>query len=82
MVVTLRPFDAWGAPLGSAQHGQPSDLDTHVPLILWGRGILAGTYDQRVNTVDIAPTLARLLGLSPFSLLDGRVLKEALEPPR
>ncbi len=82
MVVTLRPFDAWGAPLGSAQHGQPSDLDTHVPLILWGRGILAGTYDQRANTVDIAPTLAWMLGLSPFSLLDGRVLKEALEPPR
>ncbi len=82
LVVTLRPFDAWGVPLGIAQHGQPSDLDAHVPLILWGRGIQGGTYDQRANTVDIAPTLAQLLGLSPFSLLDGRVLKEALEPAR
>jgi len=82
LVVTLRPFDAWSGPLPIAQHGQPSDLDTHVPLILWGRGIQHGTYDKRANTVDIAPTLAQLLGLSPFSLLDGRVLKEALEPPR
>ena len=82
MVVTLRPFDAWSSPFAIAQHGQPSDLDAHVPLILWGRGIQRGTYEQRANTVDIAPTLAQLLGLSPFSLLDGRVLKEALEPAR
>ena len=82
MVVTLRPFDAWSFPVPIAQHGQPSDLDAHVPLILWGRGIQRGTYDQRASTVDIAPTLAQLLRLSPLSLLDGRVLKEALEPPR
>ena len=63
LVVTLRPFDAWSVPLPIAQHGQPSDLDTHVPLILWGRGIQHGTYDKRANTVDIAPTLAQLLGL-------------------
>jgi hypothetical protein len=82
LVVSLRPFDAWGSASGIAQHGQPSDLDAHVPLILWGRGIQRGAYDKRANTVDIAPTLAQLLGLSPFSLLDGRVLKEGLEPTR
>jgi arylsulfatase A-like enzyme len=54
-------------------------LDAHVPLILWGEGIRRGTYGRRVSTVDIAPTLARLLELTPAEPLDGRVLTEALE---
>ena len=77
LTVTLQPFCAWDTER-IAEHGQPSELDTHVPLILWGRGVKPGRYAQRANTVDIAPTLARLLGVSPLSLLDGRVLAEAL----
>src|SRR6266516_1607464 len=61
-----------------ATHGQPTELDAHVPLILWGPGIRRGVYGGRVNTVDIAPTLARLLDLTPAEPLDGRVLTEAL----
>jgi len=34
-----------------------------------------------VSTVDIAPTLARLLGLTPAEPVDGRVLTEAIAPP-
>jgi len=79
LVVTLQPFSVW-MPDSIAEHGQPSELDSHVPLILWGRGIRPGRYWRRANTVDIAPTLARLLGISPLSLLDGRVLTEALAP--
>ncbi|HET7790986.1 MAG TPA: alkaline phosphatase family protein [Gemmatimonadales bacterium] len=79
LMVTLHDFDIWGsAPI--AEHGQPSDVDAHVPLILWGKGVRKGVYAARANAVDIAPTLARLLGLTPFSLLDGRVLTEAIEP--
>jgi predicted AlkP superfamily pyrophosphatase or phosphodiesterase len=81
LVVTLRPYCVWssgGAPV--AMHGQPSDLDAHVPLILWGRGIRAGVHSRRVSEVDVAPTLARLLGLTPAELVDGRVLVEAIEP--
>jgi arylsulfatase A-like enzyme len=81
LTVTLKEFNSWGSP-GIAQHGQPSEADAHVPLILWGRGILRGSYAARANTVDVAPTLARLLGLTPFSLLDGRVLKEAVDAAR
>jgi hypothetical protein len=81
LVVTLRPYCIWGsADTPIATHGQPSELDTHVPLVFWGRGIRRGVYHARVNTVDIAPTLARLLGLTPAERLDGRVLTEALEP--
>jgi hypothetical protein len=79
LVLTLKPYSIWGVPnLAIAMHGQPSDLDAHVPLIFWGSGIRQGTYGERVNTVDIAPTLARLLGLTPAEPLDGRVLAAAL----
>ncbi|HYL21548.1 MAG TPA: alkaline phosphatase family protein [Gemmatimonadales bacterium] len=79
LVVTLKPYSIWGYPnLPIAMHGQPTDLDAHVPLILMGSGVLRGTYERRVSTVDIAPTLARLLDLTPAEPLDGRVLVEAL----
>jgi predicted AlkP superfamily pyrophosphatase or phosphodiesterase len=79
LVVTLKPYSIWSYPnLITATHGQPTDLDAHVPLILWGSGIRRGVYGGRVSTVDIAPTLARLLGLTPAEPLDGRVLTEAL----
>jgi len=65
-----------------AAHGQPSDIDAHVPLILWGRALRRGVYQARVASVDIAPKLARLLGLSPAEPLDGRVLTEAIASPK
>ena len=79
LVVTLKPYSIWGYPnLPIAMHGQPTDLDAHVPLIFLGSEIQRGTYDRRVSTVDIAPTLARLLDLTPAEPLDGHVLAEAL----
>ncbi|HEY6223463.1 MAG TPA: alkaline phosphatase family protein [Gemmatimonadales bacterium] len=81
LVVTLADWNAWELPgvPPIAMHGQPSDLDAHVPLIFWGQGMRGGIYGARANTVDIAPTLARLLGLSPLSVVDGRVLSEAVD---
>ena len=79
LVATLEPYSVWGGAL-IAEHGQPSDLDAQVPFILWGGGgrIRRGVYRARANTVDIAPTLARLLRVRPLEQLDGRVLVEAL----
>jgi len=81
LVVTLKPYSIWTYEnLPIAMHGQPTDLDAHVPLILWGRGVRRGVYETRVATVDIAPTLASLLQLTPAEPLDGHPLTEALEP--
>ena len=77
LVVTLREPFVWETEQ-LAEHGQPSDNDAHVPLILVGRAFKPGRYTYRAATVDIAPTLASVLRLQPFSLLDGRVLREAL----
>jgi arylsulfatase A-like enzyme len=81
LTVTLQPASVWDIPnLSIAMHGQPSEDDSHVPIIFWGRGVKRGSYAGRMNTVDIAPTLAVLLGVSPLSLVDGRARTEALEP--
>jgi predicted AlkP superfamily pyrophosphatase or phosphodiesterase len=81
LTVTLQPGSVWGIEnLPIAMHGTPSEDDTHVPIILWGRGVRRGTYGGRVNTVDIAPTLGVLLGITPLSLIDGRPLSDALAP--
>ncbi len=49
-----------GLTVASA-HGSPWTYDTHVPLIFSGPGIEAQSIARRVETVDIAPTIATYL---------------------
>jgi predicted AlkP superfamily pyrophosphatase or phosphodiesterase len=76
-VVALRPEHIWGR-MNYAQHGTPHDYDAQVPILLYGPMIRPGRYDRAVRVVDIAPTLARIVGVRPTEALDGRVLEEAL----
>jgi hypothetical protein len=55
-------------------HGSPYLYDRHIPLIFMGRGIPAGSSDEPVRSVDVAPTLARLAGVPFPDDLDGRPL--------
>lgn len=61
-----------------ATHGSPYLYDTHVPLIIMGRGLAPGRYLQAATPADIAPTLAAVLGSQAPSNATGRVLVEAL----
>ena len=77
LVVTLEPFAYWeGTP--NATHGSPNDEDAHVPLLFWGSAVRAGHFDEFARVVDIAPTLAQVLGVPPLQRLDGHVLTHAL----
>ncbi|MDP3911830.1 MAG: alkaline phosphatase family protein [Gemmatimonadales bacterium] len=81
LAVTPHPGSIWDIPnVPIAMHGHPSEDDAHVPIILWGRGVKRGTYAGRMNTVDIAPTLGQLLGVTPLSLIDGHARTDALVP--
>lgn len=79
-VVTLKPGNIFDYPI-VATHGSPHRYDSHVPLILWGEAFRTGRYRRPVRTVDIAPTLARLLQLTPAEPIDGVPLLEALRRP-
>jgi arylsulfatase A-like enzyme len=59
-------------------HGSPFVYDTHVPLIFMGPGIKPGRYDGNVAIIDIAPTLATMLGVEIPSGAEGRILSEML----
>lgn len=58
------------SPRGTG-HGSPYYYDRHVPLIFYGTGVAKGVSDSPVRTVDIAPTLAHLAGISIQGDLDG-----------
>jgi len=77
LVVSLEPYAYWaGTP--NATHGTPNDEDAHVPVVFWGAGVRAGRYGEFARVVDIAPTIAPVLGVPPLERLDGRVLTRAL----
>jgi predicted AlkP superfamily pyrophosphatase or phosphodiesterase len=65
-------------PRSSATHESPYSYDTHVPLIIMGRGLTPGRYALAASPADIAPTLSLLLGVQAPSNATGRVLTEAL----
>ncbi|MDX1396164.1 MAG: alkaline phosphatase family protein [Gemmatimonadota bacterium] len=65
----------------TASHGTPHYYDRHVPIVFMGPGIHPGVHDERVRTVDIAPTVAALLGVKAPGDLDGRVLRRVLPWP-
>jgi arylsulfatase A-like enzyme len=63
------------------QHKSIYEYDTHVPLVLRVPGVAPRTIDRPVATVDMAATLAALLGLRPSTRLDGHDLSGLFLPP-
>jgi hypothetical protein len=61
-------------------HLSPYSYDTHVPLALYGIPFQPGTYRTSVEPIDLAPTLASLLGINAPTHSVGRVLTEAIAP--
>ncbi len=58
-----------------ATHGSLWDYDRKVPILFWGTGVLSGVHDEPIDTVNIAPTLASLIGLAiPSEEVDGHCL--------
>ena len=58
-----------------ATHGSPWDYDRRVPILFWHKGMTGFEQPSPVETVDIAPSLAALIGLkAPEGAFDGRCL--------
>jgi len=77
-VVQLKPrvTSLFDTSRGSvATHGSPWDYDRRVPILFWRKGMIPFEQPLSVETVDIMPTLAALIGLRvPAGEIDGHCL--------
>jgi predicted AlkP superfamily pyrophosphatase or phosphodiesterase len=62
----------------AVMHGSPWRYDTHVPIIFAGPGVDAQKVHRLVHPVDVAPTIAAFLGMSPPAAAQGKALQEVL----
>ena len=62
----------------TGMHGTPWRYDTHVPIIFLGPAIQPKTVYRRVHPVDVAPTIAAVLGMTPPGSAQGSPLEEVL----
>jgi predicted AlkP superfamily pyrophosphatase or phosphodiesterase len=78
ILVALPPFQTiYQARPGDniAGHGAPWDYDRRVPILFWWPGAKAQWRFLPIETVDIAPTLAAAVGVTPPADVDGRCLQ-------
>lgn len=59
-------------------HGSPWRYDTFVPVIFAGAGIKPRRVFREIHTIDVASTLAAIVGTKPPSGARGKVLSEVL----
>jgi predicted AlkP superfamily pyrophosphatase or phosphodiesterase len=59
----------------ACMHGSPWNYDTHVPIMFAGSGIPASRTTLLVHPVDIAPTIAALLGITAPGASQGSILE-------
>jgi arylsulfatase A-like enzyme len=71
------PKPGWILYATGTSHGNATPDDQRVPIVFFGRGIKAGRYDGAASPADVAPTLARLAGVT-LSKAEGHALAEAL----
>lgn len=66
-------------PRQGSTHGSSYVYDTHVPMLFYGKGIKEGSTSRRSEIMDIAPTIATLLGISFPNATTGEPLFRMLE---
>lgn len=76
MVILPRPqwIVSFDEPKGT-NHGSGWTHDTHVPLIVKGKGVPTGRFRQNCTPRDIAPTVSEILRMTPPAGSDGELLE-------
>jgi len=79
VMLSYRPeyVESFGQNRG-VSYGSLYNYDARVPMCFYGPQFRIGTFQQTVESVDLAPTLARAIGVAEPSSSIGRVLGEAL----
>jgi predicted AlkP superfamily pyrophosphatase or phosphodiesterase len=83
VMVIPEAFQMQTLAVGGTTHFSPWSYDRHVPLGFFGAPFTPGIYHGRVQPVDLAATLASVLGLTQPSASVGKVLTQAIHtlPP-
>ena len=77
IVFTIMPN--WVYYRKGSTHGRRFNHHTHVPLILFGNGIKKGSISRETDVIDIAPTIASVLGINSPNASTGKVIFEAID---
>jgi predicted AlkP superfamily pyrophosphatase or phosphodiesterase len=78
--LTVLVKEHWIMTATGTTHGTSYDYDRRVPVILYGAGIQPGVQEEAAMPLDLAVTIASLVGVGLPSA-DGRVLTSALKKP-
>ena len=78
LIVQIKKHHYVDRAQGSTGHGSPYDYDRHVPIMFLGGSIPSGRFSEPAGLVDVAPTLARIIGVPMPPETDGRLLEEVL----
>lgn len=79
LVVIPKPYFMNSSKTLKVNHITGYAYDRTVPLIMMGKAFKKATYYQKAYIVDIAPTMAAILGSLPGAKSDGRILFESLK---
>ena len=77
IVYTMMPN--WMGYRKGSTHGRRYNHHTHVPLIFFGNGIKKGSISRETDVIDIAPTIASILGINSPNVSTGKVIFEAID---
>ncbi len=82
LIVQLEPHTLPVMSPNVTTHGTPYAYDTHVPWLLRLPSAAGARVDAKIATVDVAPTVAGLIGLTPPADLDGEDRRSLLPETR
>lgn len=74
LFITFKENYVWRDPVGTG-HGSPHAYDRQVPVVFSGPGLEPVVIGDTIRTVDVAPTVARLLGIAVPQDIDGKPLE-------
>ena len=78
LIMILKP--GWMFSTDGTTHGSNTPDDQRVPLLFFGKGIKHGTFTDASTPADLAPTLAKVVGIT-MPKAEGHALTVALTAP-
>ena len=76
--IVLEPYAVPVSSFKETSRGTPWNYDFQVPLLLWGSAFRPGVYFSQCQPIDLAATLAAILGLTQPSGSQGSPLVPAI----